>query len=219
MIKIPGLPAINLMVKAVVKVDGLAVPIPVRFNPESYTVTSSPEIKKSTANGGNGDHIQFISGGGSVLSMVLHYDTYNSPFRAADVRLLTFPFTNLVKMKGEDHQSPLVTFVYGTFLFRGMVTKADQKFTMFSRLGIPVRCELTFEITEALSIEDKMQEPKESSDRTKVRTILEGDQLWMLSSKEYDSPEHWRKIAEANNIDNPRLLKQKNELTVPVLES
>lgn len=210
--------AVNEMVKAVVNVDGLDEPIPVRFNPEDYTVTSSPEIKKSTILGVNGEHIQFLSGGGSVLSMVLHYDTYNSPMRATDVRTLTFPLTKLVKMDGEKHQPPLVTFVYGSFIFKGMVTKADQKFTMFSRLGIPVRCELTFEITKTLSVDDKMMEPKESSDRTKVRQLTEGDQLWMLSNKEYDSPEHWRKIAEANDIDNPRLLKDKHQLTVPVLE-
>ncbi len=216
---IPSLPANNLLVKAVLKVEGSDTQVPVKFNPENYNVTSSPNLSKRKVMGVNGEHIQFISGGESVLSMLLHFDTYHSPMRADDVRLLTSKLTELVQMNGELHRLPYVTFVYGTFIFKGIVTKADQKFTMFSRLGIPVRCELTFEITKTFDADDKQAEPKESSDRTKVRTLLEGDQLWMLAHKEYDSCDHWRKIADANNVDNPRLLKNKKELTVPVLES
>lgn len=218
MISVPGLPAMNPMVKAIIKVEGSSIPIPVRFNPESYNVTASPNLSSRKIMGVNGEHVQFISGGESVLSMTLHFDTYNSPMRLVDVRTMTKMLTDLVDMDGELHRAPKVTFVYGTFIFTGIVQKADQKFTMFSRLGIPVRCELTFEIKKTFDSDDKKNEPKESSDRTKVRTLQEGDQLWMLSSKEYDSPEHWRKIADANGIDNPRLLKNKNELTVPVLE-
>jgi nucleoid-associated protein YgaU len=207
------------MVKAVVKIEGTDSPVSVRFNPENYTVTSTPEIKKSTIVGANGEHIQFISGGGSVLSMVLHYDTYNTPLKETDVRALSKPLTDLIKKDGEQNQPPLVTFVYGSFMFKGVVTKANQKFTMFSRQGIPVRCELTFEVTKTVSVDEQISQPKDSSENTKVCDVLDGDQLWMVSNNEYDSPEHWRSIAEANDIDNPRLLNDKSKLTVPVLEN
>jgi nucleoid-associated protein YgaU len=66
--------------------------------------------------------------------------------------------------------------------------------------------------------EQKIYIKFESSDRTKVRVINQGDQLWHLSAKEYDDRTLWRVIAEANKIENPRLLASGLRVLLPPLE-
>jgi nucleoid-associated protein YgaU len=39
-----------------------------------------------------------------------------------------------------------------------------------------------------------------------------------MAHKEYSDPGQWRVIAEANDIDNPRLVEPGTELTLPPLE-
>ena len=59
------------------------------------------------------------------------------------------------------------------------------------------------------------QLPFESPDRTKERTLTQGDQLWMIAGQEYSDPGQWKVIAEANDILNPRKLEGAVTLKVP----
>lgn len=48
-------------------------------------------------------------------------------------------------------------------------------------------------------------------------TVKSGDNLSKISKHFYGSPNHYQKIAEANNIDNPDLIRAGQTLTIPVL--
>jgi nucleoid-associated protein YgaU len=47
--------------------------------------------------------------------------------------------------------------------------------------------------------------------------IAEGDRLCLIAAIEYHDSSRWREIADANDIDNPRLLRVGDEIALPPL--
>ena len=56
---------------------------------------------------------------------------------------------------------------------------------------------------------------RNSPDHTKRRTLKQGETLALIASEEYDNPAEWRRIADANNISDPRDVKPGTVLTIP----
>ena len=82
---------------------------------------------------------------------------------------------------------------------------------MFNMFGKPVRA--TVDIT--LISDKKDNNIRNSPDRTKSRTITDGDRLYTFAYAEYGDCGQWRRIAEANGIDNPRLLEAGKQIVIP----
>jgi nucleoid-associated protein YgaU len=94
-----------------------------------------------------------------------------------------------------------------------------QRFTMFLPEGIPVRATLSVTLKEYREVKIQVQEiDPHSADLTKRWVVTRGDSLWSIAAKEYGVSADWRLIAEANNIDNPRILKPGQELVIPIKE-
>ena len=90
---------------------------------------------------------------------------------------------------------------------------------MFSETGNPVRATLNVTFRSWQTMKEQYSKiPRQSADRTKQRTIRQGEHLYMIAQEEYENPAHWREIAEANNIDHPLVLKVGRTLIVPRLE-
>ena len=197
--------------------------VTVMYNPKDLTLDSSTQFQRSAMPGLQAPVTQFVSGQAQTMSMSLFFDTYE---KKIDVREETKKLTNLLKINPEIHAPPVCMIEWGGSLsadpklfFKGVFDKISQKFTMFLDSGIPVRATLTVSISEYQTLKDQAKFIKpESSDRTKVRVINQGDQLWHLSAKEYDDKTQWRVIADANDIENPRLLAAGSELALPPLE-
>lgn len=190
--------------------------VDVLFNPSEYVLESGNQFSWQSVPGLQAPVAQFVSGDATTLTMDLFFDTYGSN---TDVRTHTSKITGLLDVDRELHVPPLCRFVWGSLDFKGIVEKVTQRFTMFMESGIPVRATLkvTFKAMQSM-LEQYQQVPRESADRTKQKTLKQDEQLWMLSAEEYDDPAHWRKIAEANGIDNPRRLPVGRKLIIPRLE-
>lgn len=126
----------------------------------------------------------------------------------------------LVKFARQSHQPPKVNFLWGTLDFVGVVESATAQYTMFSPSGTPVKARVTLVIVgeERSVLQQSARQPNESPDRTKERTLAQGDQLWMIAGQEYDDPGQWKVIAEANGILNPRKLEKAAVLKVPSIK-
>jgi nucleoid-associated protein YgaU len=57
--------------------------------------------------------------------------------------------------------------------------------------------------------------PRQSSDRTTLHRVVRGETLAQIAAEEYNDPTEWRLIADANNLDNPRLLSPGQVLVIP----
>ena len=199
--------------------------IEVMYNPKEFTIDSSVQYQRSAMPGLQTPVTQFVSGQTQTLSLDLFFDTYEEK---TDVRKYTSKLTNLLKIDREIHAPPVCLFRWGgpislspekEMYFKGVFDKITQKFTMFLASGLPVRATLSVSISEYRTIdEQEITIGFESSDRTKLRVLNQGDLLWHLADREYNDPALWRTIADANNIENPRLLTPGIELVLPPLE-
>lgn len=193
----------------------------VQFNPAEYNLSDSVNYLEKSIPGTPGPITQFISGASSTLTISLLFDTYDTPengvrvqsgkglddmktHKPTDVSLLTRKVAALTNIAGNLHRPPTVTFAWGALHFKGVVTDLKQTFTMFMPDGMPVRARVELTLKSVTDVAAKKREsPFESPDRTKFRTIHQGEQLWNYAAQEYGDPEQWRVIARENGLMDP----------------
>ena len=64
-----------------------------------------------------------------------------------------------------------------------------------------------------------MRRRRESSDKTKRRVVVGNDSLWVIAANEYGDPNEWVRIAEANDLDDPRDISAGDWLSLPPIEN
>jgi nucleoid-associated protein YgaU len=106
---------------------------------------------------------------------------------------------------------------YGSSVAPWLVLESvSEEFSLFSPNGIPLRANLNCTFREAWTIDQQLQAtPRHSSDRTSVRQVQRGQTLAYIAYLEYGDPAQWRLIADANTLDNPRVLTPGTTLTIP----
>ena len=151
----------------------------------------------------------------------------------------TEKFYELVKQNPDTHAPPRCRFSWGEnsntkppienvlkplgvgkniskapYWFVGIVESIDRKFLLFSPKGVPLRARLTVKMREYQTIE-QMVRRLNSADHTKARVMKRGERLDRIAANEYDTPADWRRIAEANDIDDPRRVPPGTILKIP----
>lgn len=171
--------------------------------------------------------LQFVSGEAEVMSFSLLFDTYsagdasNQPLTALsaaapdllkqDVRVYTAPLMKLTTVNSDTHAPSLVEFVWGSISFKGFIMSISQRFTMFAFDGKPVRAVVDIQLIS----DKKDNNVRNSPDRTKARTTSEATGSAPLPMQEYGDCSEWRRIAEANDIDDPRRLEPGTDIVIP----
>jgi LysM repeat protein len=197
----------------------------VEFNPTEYTLSKGAQIAEIGVYGLDSPILQFIRGQNEKLTMDLFFDTTQDGGlgdAAKDVRTLTKPFYQLVKIQPKMHAPPRVDVTWGHGLsFTAIVESVTQKFTLFNPEGIPVRATLSLSFREYKTLEKQVEELKlESADHTKRHVVRQGETLSRIAAQEYADPAMWRPIADANQdvIANPRRLTPGTVLVIPPLD-
>jgi len=200
--------------KAFVTPEG-ETPIPVLFNPTQYSLDKSNQIAEIGIPGLGAPILQYVRGNTRTLTMELFFDTYE---QQSDVRNHTNKIYGLLGIKSATHVPPICTVTWGAFNFRCVLERVGGRFTLFLADGTPVRATLNVTFKEFIDVDVQVREtPTESADLTKTRTVQRGDTLSSIATTEYGDPAKWRPIAEANRIDNPRLLEPGRVLVIPPL--
>ncbi len=190
--------------------------IEVMFNPEQYTIDKSVNYQRTNLPGLQTPITQFVYGNAQTLKLDLFFDSYEE---GEDVRKKTNKLTELLDIDSDIHAPPVCQFTWGKFIFKAVIDSITQNFIMFLDNGIPVRAKLSVNFTEYRTIDEQLRgKPRQSADRTKYHIFSEGDSLWALAERAYGDPAEWRRIAQANGIENPRLIQAGMNLTIPPLE-
>lgn len=207
--------------------------IKVQFNPSEYSITRSMRTSQKYAVGKdpNIQSMQAISGELATMSVSLYFDT-NSKYRFTGAlgnlwNLLDLApaesgkkISTLLRYNSSEHAPLKIRFVWGKLDFIGYVCNSTISYTMFHNNGRPLRAKVDLVIRgeETDVLKKSIQMPFESPNRTKERTLTQGDQLWMMANQEYDDPAMWKPIASANGILNPRKLGGVTTLKVPSIK-
>jgi len=198
----------------------------VLFNPERYTLNKGVQIAEINIPGLDSPVLQFIRGNNEKITMELFFDTteFGMLDDVKDVREETRKIYELIKINRETHAPPRCTLYWGDQLFsfgsslspQCIVESVNEEFNLFSSSGIPLRAKLNVTFREYKTIEEQLKEtPKHSSDRRKVRILGRGKTVSHLAWEEYNDPGQWRLIADANDLDNPRIVAPGTKLEVP----
>lgn len=204
--------------------------IQVQFNPEKYSLTKGVQLAEIGIPGLDSPVLQFVRGQNEKITLELFYDTteFGMVDNPIDVRQQTVQIYDLLKINSETHAPPRCMLSWGDggqlFSFgsslnpRCIVESVSEEFNLFSPSGIPLRAKLTVTFREYKTIEQQLAEnPKHSSNRTKVLTVQRGQTLSFIAWTVYGDPTQWRSIADANNLENPRLLVAGSQLVIPNL--
>jgi Contractile injection system tube protein/LysM domain len=197
--------------------------IPVQFNPTELSLAKGAQIAEITIPGLDSPILQFIRGQTQTLKLELFFDTtaggMNDP--VVDVRSRTNSFFELVRIQPKTHAPPRIKVVWGAGLsFKAIVESVDQKFTLFSPGGVPLRATLSVSLREYKTLEEQLAELNlQSADHTRARTVVEGDTFASIAGQEYGDPRAWRRIADANPaIDDPTDPPPGSQVEVPRVE-
>jgi nucleoid-associated protein YgaU len=195
-------------------------PIRVLFNPFEYSIERANVYKATAVPGLSGPLIQFINGDADVLSMELFLDDYLDPPRdGRSVKDRLDDMALLLEIDPKLHAPPLVQFVWGRLTFRAIIEKLSRKITLFRPDGTPARATINVSFKEYKTLPELVNDPKlESADKSKRRVIVGRDSLWLLAAREYDDPALWPKIADHNDLDDPRDIAPGDWVMVPPLD-
>lgn len=210
--------------KAKFKIEGVLFPLYVQFNPESYSVNETVGYNHIPGQGSTKDVTQYVRSVQCVSSLSFHFDTdsvlatsVSDSQTAKDVSSLTKKFSNLLRVHGDLHRPPVVTFIWGSIHIAGVVLQVDTSYTMFDKKGMPVRAKVDLKILSISSESAVRISPLQSPDRTKSRVMSADSNLWELANREYGDINQWRVIAKANQIADPLDIETGTILKVPAL--
>ncbi len=191
--------------------------IEVQFNPQSLRVNFTNQ--KSGGDQSGGSAIQFVGRGSTTLALELWFDVTvlsDGEETPDDVRVLTRQVVHFITPKEENRRDdnqfipPGVRFIWGTFLFEGVVDSINETLEFFSEDGRPLRASLAVTISRQ-EIQFQIREsangaggagPAGTQPQQPARA---GDSVQQMASRA-GRPNDWRAIAAANNIENPRHL-------------
>ncbi|MEL6998962.1 MAG: peptidoglycan-binding protein [Pseudomonadota bacterium] len=196
-------------------------PIFVQFNPESLKVSYSNRSAGGDQRGGSA--VQFVGQGTTKLSFDLWLDvTAPQPDRSAlgeenvnDVRRLTKKLVDFITPMESDEEDkyipPGMRFLWGTFLFEGVVDSINETLDYFSEDGKPLRAKVSMSLSkQEINFRFGNQAAPgigtgQPPAATPPSAIREGDSVQEAAARE-GNQNTWQEIANANDIDNPRNL-------------
>ena len=211
--------------------------IPVQFNPKELSFRKSVQLAEVNIPGLDSPLLQFIRGQNETLTLELFFDTTDQGMGAGatSVTSKTDLIYQLVKINRDTHAPPICKFHWSERFpgadvsshinpqprnsFQCVVERVDQRFTLFSPEGVPLRATLTVTLREYKTLDLQLQELNLTSpDRTHAHVVQRGETLSAVSGRYYRRPGQWRRIADNNSIDDPRRIDPGVFLNVPPIK-
>jgi phage protein U len=125
------------------------VTMKVLFNPKEFTVEKQVQWTQKEGSMNDEPPEEFTKPTPSSLTVTLHFDTYEEKTSVMEYASVVESLALIVSDRIP--RPPLCMFVWGKFVFQGVVESVQQKYTMFLRNGIPVRCESTIKMKKTKS--------------------------------------------------------------------
>lgn len=210
----------------------------VQFNPTEMTLQKGAQIAEINIPGIDNPILQFVRGQNERVTLELFFDTTESGtgLGATSVTTKTNEFYALVKMSGKEHAPPRCRFIWGNefpglvnnlgevtakrYAFDCIVESIQQKFTLFSPDGVPLRATLSVTLREYVTLQKQLEQLNlQSADHTRVHVVQRGETLPYIAYIAYKDPALWRIIASANRLLNPRDLQPGLVLRLPPLRT
>ena len=119
----------------------------------------------------------------------------------------------------DSHRPPYVRIEYCGLLMKCVLKSLDINYTLFDPDSTPLRAKIScsFDAVESPEMDAKKKD-KQSPDITHKRIMQEGDTLIVMSNYVYNSDLYYMDVAEKNNLNNFRRIKQGTAIYFPPLK-
>lgn len=202
--------------------------ISVLFNPAEYSFERSNSYKATPVPGLSSPILQFVNGEADQLSMDLFLDDYTDPegptsrerVEQQPVMSRIRAMSKLLLVDSKIHAPSPVRFNWGPMEFTAIIEKIGRKVTMFQPDGTPARATLSVTFKEYRTLKQQVEAPRrESADKSKRRVVVGRERLFLLAVREYNDANEWVRIAQANDLDDPREIAPGDWLELPPMEN
>jgi len=186
--------------------------VEVQFNPESLKVSFANEIvqpKGGDRSSGTGGR-QFVGEGTMKLALQLWFDVNAMEKDAVDdVRRLTQKVVYFMTPQTADQDPkkkapPGVRFVWGSFIFNGMIESMEETLEFFSPEGKPLRASVSVTMSRQKILEMKFKAAAKiplQPGHTPLKVAKQGQSLQNMAGQ--NGKDSWQSIAAANKIEDP----------------
>ncbi len=204
------------------------------FNPTEYTISKQNTWTQNAAKGGNVPRLEFGGGQPRKLQMELLFDAFStgsSNGSRGDPKSLAKTLNLLFNLmmtdsanQGQNSQMgepPMCSLVWGQFteqlMFKCYITDLSVKHTMFDENGLPIRATATLSLVEARDPGELLPTNPTSLGEPgrRLHEVVEGERLDWIAYQEYGRASEWRRIAEANHLQDVRELRPGMTLVIP----
>lgn len=210
------------LTKAYLKVEG-GKQIDCWFNPSEYTISKANKWTVKPVVGEGLPKAEFGGGDAQKLTLELLFD--DADRADGDVREITsslFAAMAVDKAHASGKNSgrpPTIEFGWGsTTTFTAVCDSLSVQFLLFRPNGTPVRAKAKISLIQAEPKPGKGQNPTtRGTAGLRTHVVRDGDSIQSVAHAAYGDPTHWRRIAEANGIDDPLHLPRGTVLSIPTL--
>lgn len=233
----PAIPTSGSLTKARLRIEGGEV-IECWFNPKEYTVAKQNQWKIDPVTGTSLPTAQFGGGQGQKLQLDLLFDATER--EEGDVRVITDKLFHAMEAQSafatgtNSARPPTIEFEWGmTSTFKAVADSLSVQFTLFRSDGVPIRAQAKLSLIQVAAAVGKSTK-KAGGARApgtapgtnpttrgiaglRSHVVRDGDSLQGIAFASYGDPTLWRRIAVANDIDDPMRLARGTILSIPTL--
>lgn len=188
------------------------------FNPKEWSITHGAEWKTETTKKGTPPP-EFKGPKPASASVEIFLD--ESDRDGGDIsttvnRLRTLVSPDPASVSGNKPSAPHVLFEWGEAIrFKGYVESVAVKYTMFRGQGTPIRGTVTVAMKEFPEAASRQNPTSGGVPGHRTHRVVAGDSLASIAYREYGDPNAWRRLADANGIDDPLRVRDGAVLRVP----
>lgn len=188
------------------------------FNPKEWSITHGAEWKTETTKKGTPPP-EFKGPKPATASVEIFLD--ESDRDGGDIsgtvsRLRTLVAPDPSSVSGNKPSAPHVLFEWGEAIrFKGYVESVAVKYTMFRGQGTPIRGTVTVAMKEFPETAGRQNPTSGGVPGHRTHRVVAGDSLASIAYREYGDPNTWRRLADANDIDDPLRVRDGTVLRVP----
>jgi hypothetical protein len=160
----------------------------VLVNPENYKKKNEQQYSTTdTTNGSSEQTAKYKGGGSGLFEIVLFFDGTGVITKDSVASQIKKVKDLVYKYNGDIHEPNYLRVYWGTqSLFQGRLKSWNVNYTMLDMDGSPLRAEATAILIASVSAKKKaLEEKKNSSDLTHIRTVMDGDNLPLMCYRIY----------------------------------
>jgi len=193
----------------------------VQFNPESFRLSKDNGWEFSKATGKDMPELVFTGGQPQSMDIQLTFDTTSTGdpvFEKYSVlRTLAKVDSTALNTTTGLGEPPWVMVQWGSYIgFAAVISGLAEEYTMFKPDGTPIRAKVTVSLRQVASDAQLAgQNPTSRTEPRKTWVVQQGQRLDWIAHMEYGDSSKWRRIAEANGIEDPLALTAGQVLLLP----